>query len=144
MARPKNYRIVFEPPLYKVFTPQGGADRPLEQVHVSLDEFEAVRLADYTGLTHAEASEAMEISRSTFSRLIEKARNKLADIVINGKQLIIEGGNVHFRNNIIKCLDCKILYKTKIEECVTECPACHSNNLMDFAGSYGHGDCCVS
>ncbi len=144
MARPKNKRIVFEPPLYKIFSPQGSGDVLLDKVRISLDEFEAVRLADYSGLTHKEASEVMEISRPTFSRLIEKARKNIADIVINGKQLIIEGGSVHFRNNIVKCLDCKSLYKTKIEECVTECPVCHSNNLMDFAGSYGHGDCCVS
>ncbi len=143
MARPKNNRSVFEPPLYKIFAPQGGERIPLEQVRISLDEFEAVRLADYSGLSHEEASESMKISRSTFSRLIEKARKKTADLVINGKQLIIEGGSVHFRNNIIKCLDCKSLYKTKIEECVTECPACHSNNLLDFAGSYGHGNCCT-
>jgi predicted DNA-binding protein (UPF0251 family) len=144
MARPKNNRIVFEPPVYKVFTPQGSESVLLEQVRISLDEFEAVRLADYSGLTHKEASEAMEISRSTFSRLIEKARKKIADIMINGKQLTIEGGSVHFRNNIIKCLDCNVLVKIKIEECVAECPTCHSHNLIDLAGSYGHGDCCVS
>jgi len=142
MARPKNNRVVFEPPLYKVFVPKGTGGIPPEKVRISLDEFEAVRLADYNGLTHEEASEAMEISRSTFSRLIEKARKKIADIVINGKELVIEGGNVHFRNNIIKCLDCSSLIKTKMEECVSECPSCHSHNLMNFAGSFGHGDCC--
>jgi predicted DNA-binding protein (UPF0251 family) len=143
MSRPENNRIVFEPPLYKVFVPKGDLGRPPEKVRISLDEFEAVRLADYNGLTHEEASEAMEISRSTFSRMIEKARRKIADIVINGKEIVIEGGNVHFRNNVIKCLDCNVVVKTKIEECVTECPSCHSSNLLNFAGSFGHGDCCT-
>jgi predicted DNA-binding protein (UPF0251 family) len=143
MSRPKSNRIVFEPPLYKVFVPMDTEVLPPEKVKISLDEFEAVRLADYNGLTHEEASEAMEISRSTFTRLIEKARRKIADIVINGKELVIEGGNVHFRNNVIKCLDCSSVIKTKIEDCVTECPVCHSNNLLDFAGSFGHGECCT-
>lgn len=144
MSRPKSNRIVFEPPLYKVFVPKGDSGKSPEKVRISLDEFEAVRLADYNGLTHEEASEAMEISRSTFTRLIEKARKKIADIVINGKELVIEGGNVHFRNNIIQCMDCSYMIKTKIEECVTECPTCHSHNLMNFAGSFGHGECCTN
>lgn len=143
MSRPKNNRIVFEPPLYKVFVPKGAEGMSPEKVRISLDEFEAVRLADYNGLTHEEASVAMEISRSTFTRLIEKARRKIADIVINGKELVIEGGNVHFRNNVIKCLDCNVVVKTKIDDCVTECPTCHSHNLLNFAGSFGHGDCCT-
>ncbi len=143
MSRPKTNRIVFEPPLYKVFVPKGGGVMPPEKVRISLDEFEAVRLADYNGLTHEEASIAMEISRSTFTRLIENARRKIADIMINGKELVIEGGNVHFKNNIIKCLDCSNVVKTSIEVCVTECPTCHSHNLLNFAGSFGHGECCT-
>ncbi|NPA35569.1 MAG: DUF134 domain-containing protein [Chlorobi bacterium] len=144
MPRPKNNRIVFEPPLYKVFVPKGEDSVKPGKVKIGLDEIEAVRLADYNGLTHEEASVAMQISRSTFTRLIEKARKKIADIVINGKELVIEGGNVHFKNNVIKCLDCHVVVKTKIEECITECPTCHSHNLLNFAGSYGHGDCCTN
>ena len=50
-----------------------------------------------------EAAEEMEISRPVFSRLIEQARKKIAQLIINGHLLSIEGGNIHFRKNIIKC-----------------------------------------
>ena len=143
MPRPKNKRIVYEPPLFTEFKPIGVAGRSLEQVSLSLDEFEAIRLADYIGLSHEEASEEMEISRSTFTRLIEKARKKIADFVMNGKLLTIEGGNVHFRNNIIRCLDCGHMFKTKIRISIIECPSCKSNNLLNLAGGFGHGKCCI-
>ncbi|MDX2443086.1 MAG: DUF134 domain-containing protein [Bacteroidales bacterium] len=143
MPRPKNKRIVFEPPLFTEFKPIGIASRTLEQISLSLDEFEAVRLADYSGLSHEEASGEMEISRSTFTRLIEKARKKMADFLMNGKILSIEGGNVHFRNNIIQCLDCGHMFKTKIEMPIMECPSCKSNNLLNVAGGFGHGKCCI-
>jgi len=55
-----------------------------------LDEFEAIRLADYEGLYHEKAAEQMNISRSTFGRIIDNARSKVADTIINGKALQIE------------------------------------------------------
>jgi predicted DNA-binding protein (UPF0251 family) len=114
----------------------------LEQILLTLDEFEALRLADFIGLTHAEAADEMEISRSTFTRLVEKARKKIADFLIQGKLLTIEGGSIHFRNNIIHCQDCGHMFKTNIDNAITECPACHSKNLLNLAGEFGHGKCC--
>ena len=95
-----------EPPLFTDFKPTGVKGQGLEQVLMTLDEFEAFRLADHNGMSHAEAAEEMEISRSTFTRLIEKARRKVAGLIIEGKFLTIEGGSIHFRNNIIRCQSC--------------------------------------
>ena len=142
MPRPKNNRIVHHPPLFNEFKPIGLKSQSLEQVFLSLDEYEALRLADNAGLSHEEAAEEMEISRSTFSRLIEKARKKMADFIIQGKLLTIEGGNVHFRNNIIRCEDCGYMFKTNINENFSECPSCHSTRLLNLAGGFGHGKCC--
>lgn len=144
MPRPKNNRIVHEPPLFSEFKPIGVKGQTLEQVILSLDEFEAIRLADYMKLSHEEASEEMEISRSTFTRLIEQAREKIADFIIKGKLLNIEGGNIHFRNNIIRCQSCGHMFKIKFNESISECPACHSKNLINLAGGFGHGRCCVN
>ena len=66
MPRPKNDRIVHEPPIFTEFKPIGVKGRSLEPISLSIDEFEAIRLADYKGLNHEEAAEEMEISRSTF------------------------------------------------------------------------------
>jgi len=142
MTRPKNNRIVHEPPLFSVFKPVGIRGMSSDQISMSLDEFEALRLADHLGLSHAEASDEMEISRPTFSRLIEQARKKIADFLIQGKLLVIEGGNVHFRKNIIRCQDCGQMFNMNFSEAITECPACHSKNLLNLAGGFGHGRCC--
>lgn len=65
-----------------------------EVVELGLDEFEAIRLADLEGMDQDEAASLMNISRPTFSRILERARLAVADALVNGKALVIEGGNV--------------------------------------------------
>ena len=142
MSRPKKERIVHRPPLFTAFKPIGIMGNALEQIALSLDEFEAIRLADYMSLEHSEAAEEMKISRSTFTRLIEKARNKISHFLIEGKGLFIDGGNVHFRSNVIKCQDCGHMFNTNFEQQLDKCPCCGSNKLLDLAGGFGHGRCC--
>ena len=142
MPRPQDNRIVHEPPLFTEFKPIGIKGQDIEQILLTLDEFEAFRLADYNGLSHAEAAEEMEISRSTFTRLIEKARKKIAGLIIQGKMLSINGGSIHFRNNIIRCQSCGHMFKINIDSTIMKCPVCHSKNLINLAGGFGHGKCC--
>lgn len=144
MARPEKDRIVLNPPLFSEFKPVGVPSSTLIQVLLTLDEYEAFRLADYLGLSQLESAEEMEISRPTFTRLIEKARKKIADFIVQGKVLSIEGGNIHFRRNIIKCLDCGHMFQMNIEDSLSECPDCGSKNLMNLAGGFGHGQCCAN
>ena len=77
MSRPEKERKVHEPPIFTGFKPMGVNNKYLQQTILTLDEFEAFRLSDNIGLSHADAAEEMEISRSTFTRLIEKARKKM-------------------------------------------------------------------
>lgn len=65
----------------------------LEEVTLTMDEVEALRLADYENLYHQEAAKRMEISRPTFGRILDGARSKVADALINGKALNIETKN---------------------------------------------------
>ena len=143
MPRVQKNRMVHQPPLFNSFKPTGIRRDKIESLSMSLDEFEAIRLADYLGLEHSEASIEMEISRSTFTRLIDSARKKMAKFLIEGKELYIEGGNVHFRRNFIQCLDCGHMFDIKIEDEFSTCPQCNSKNLKNFAGGYGHGKCCT-
>lgn len=62
---------------------------------MTLDEYEALRLADLEGLYQDEAALRMNISRPTFSRIIDGARRKMAEVLVEGKVLRIEGGPVH-------------------------------------------------
>ncbi len=66
----------------------------LEEVNLTLDELEAVRLADFDGLYQEDAAKKMNISRQTFGSIIEKAHKKIADVLLNAKALKIEGGTV--------------------------------------------------
>ncbi len=143
MPRPKNKRIVHTPPVFTEFKPLGVSARVLNKTSFSLDEYEAFRLADDVGLSHAEAAGEMGISRPVFSRLIEQARKKIAQFIVNGNLLSIEGGDIHFRKNIIKCVSCGHMFDMGIQSTLTECPECHSTNLLNLAGGFGHGKCCT-
>jgi len=90
-GRPKKYRIVKTYPKISQFSPRGRPGRP-DEMELKMDEFEAVRLADFTGLSQKEAAKSMRISQQTFSRIIKKARKKIADSLINGKIIRIQGG----------------------------------------------------
>jgi len=76
------------------FKPAGVPLRLLDENVVTLDELESLRLADLQGLYQEEAAQTMEISRPTFARIVESARRKVADALIHGKALRLEGGAV--------------------------------------------------
>ncbi|MEI8062940.1 MAG: DUF134 domain-containing protein [Verrucomicrobiota bacterium] len=94
MTRPCCLRHVHHAPTAVYFKPAGVPACTLEQVTLKLDEVEALRLADLQGLYQTEAAAQMKISRATFARIIEAARRKVAEALIHGKALRIEGGTV--------------------------------------------------
>ena len=93
MPRPRiRRRVRFEPGV-TFFKPAGIRLTELEESVLTVDELEAVRLKDFEGLGQEECAKKMSISQPTFHRLITAARKKLADAVVNGKSIKIEGGN---------------------------------------------------
>ncbi|MFH0878241.1 MAG: DUF134 domain-containing protein [Lentisphaerota bacterium] len=94
MPRPHCLRHIAHWPDITYFKPAGVPLRALEEVVLALDELEALRLADLDGLYQEQAAERMKISRPTFARVVESARQKVADALINGKALRLEGGSV--------------------------------------------------
>jgi len=143
MPRPQKKRKVHKPPSYTKFKPAGITAKDLKELILSLDEYEAIRLADFYGMQQEEAANEMEISRPTFTRLIEIAREKMPDFLINGKILTLEGGNIHFKNNVISCEDCKQMFTTSLQKTFEKCPHCESINITNLAGGFGHGKCCL-
>lgn len=94
MPRPCRCRRVRCNPDVNYFKPRGIPLDVLEEVNLSLDELEAVRLADLVGLYHEDAAKRMNVSRQTFGNIIKSARKKIADVLSHGKALKIEGGVV--------------------------------------------------
>jgi len=93
MVRPRCLRRVFSNPETTFFKPAGIKMSQLEEVVVSVDEFEAVRLKDFENLEQADCAKKMNISQPTFHRLIVSARKKIAEAIVKGKAIKIHGGN---------------------------------------------------
>ena len=93
MTRKKCVRIVANEPGTVYYKPIGIPCRMLTEIVIHVDEYEAIRLADHHDLYHEEAAERMQVSRATFGRILSVARSKIADAMVNGKAIKIEGGN---------------------------------------------------
>jgi uncharacterized protein len=96
MGRPLMCRRVRCRPHATVFKPAGIPLVDLATVTLAVDELEALRLADLETLYQEDAAARMKVSRSTFARVLESARRKIADSLVNGRAIVIEGGPVHF------------------------------------------------
>ena len=131
MARPRNCRRVGSMPESNYFKPRGIPLSMLEEVILTVDEFEAIRLADLEGLYQEQAAEKMNVSRQTFGRIIESAHKKVAEALVKGKALKIEGGEFEMASmRKFKCYDCQhsweLPYGTGRPE---NCPSCKSGNI---------------
>jgi uncharacterized protein len=94
MPRPFTCRRIAFCPEVTSFKPVGIPGRELVSVTLSMDELEAVRLADLNGFYQEAAAKSMGVSRQTLGNILESARRKIADCLVNGKLLKIEGGRV--------------------------------------------------
>ena len=97
MARPRKCRRVCGMPRNNSFAPMGSpaeSGEKKEQVVMAVDEYETIRLIDLAGYTQEECAEQMGIARTTVQGIYNDARRKLADTLVNGKILFIEGGDV--------------------------------------------------
>ncbi|MFW5931275.1 MAG: DUF134 domain-containing protein [Desulfosalsimonas sp.] len=127
MGRPHKKRKVVYNPNVSYFKPRGIPMKDLSESRLTVDECEAIRLADYEGLSHEEAGEMMGVSRATFGRIIEQARRVVSDALINGKAIRIEGGEYQFVE-AERRFACKVCSYQWVEPCGTgrpvNCPEC--------------------
>lgn len=91
MPRPRRCRRICSEPEFEKFSPSEAADTG--SVVLTLDEYEVIRLVDLEKQTHEQCAQRMDISRTTVTEICESARQKIADCLVNGKKLIISGGN---------------------------------------------------
>ncbi len=126
MARPKCCRRVAGEPGCEIFKPVGVPVSAIDEVVLSMDEFEAIRLADFDGLYHDKAAEQMKVSRQTFGRIIQAARHKVSQVLVKGLALRIEGGEIKMvQKRTFKCLKCQHTWDVPFGTGrPTECQAC--------------------
>jgi len=103
LSRPFKCRRIAYMPGITYFKPAGIPLGELEEVILSLEEAEALRLKELEGLEQEKGAEKMNVSRPTFQRILASARQKVADAVLNGKAIRIEGGNYEIAANRFRC-----------------------------------------
>ena len=99
MPRPCKCRRIEGAPGATYFKPRAVPLCELEEVELSIEEFEALRLADFEGLYQEDAAGRMGISRQTFANIVRCARRKVADVLLHGKALKITGTSPETRKN---------------------------------------------
>jgi uncharacterized protein len=130
--KPKKVREVFLPPKVVFFKPQGKLLRDTKIINLNIDEYEAIRLADYEKLNHYESSKMMNISRPTFTRLLESAHNKISSAIVEGKGIKIEGGEFKFSGRVFQCNQCgQFQYLKNEEDSKRICSNCNSDDLKE-------------
>ena len=136
MARPTKWRRIENVPTVPYFIPsEKGVDEIPENV-LKLEELEAIRLKDLEGLEQSECAEKMEVSCPTFQRILLSAREKVADSLVNGKVILIEGGNFTRHICPVRCMDCGNEWTESYENMESikhgeyECPACGSRKVI--------------
>jgi predicted DNA-binding protein (UPF0251 family) len=126
MARPHKQRFISTPPKTSMFKPRVLPMSTLELVVLSLDELEALRLADWDGDQQEHAAAKMNISRPTFGRILDHAHKTVADALLHGKALHIVGGSVTTaRREEVRCRRCQRAWEIPIPAADDfHCPRC--------------------
>lgn len=133
MARPTKWRRVAFVPKVTYFKPAGIPLYSLKEVCLSVEEAEAIRLKDLEGLDQEECAERMRISRPTFHRVLESARGKLAEALLSGKAIRIEGGNFEMAMRRFRCgsdgHEWDVPFETMVAGPPLACPTCKSPDI---------------
>ena len=139
MPRPTCCRRVGGMPRCGLFKPAGVPCSSLEEIVLTVDEMEAMRLADLEGMYQEQAAGQMNISRQTFGRVIESARRKVARALCQGQALRIEGGTVEVVTmRKFQCSECQHVWELPHGTGrPQECPKCASNNVHRAAEDRG-------
>lgn len=146
MPRPTKWRRIEKIPRVEVFVPSDKDAAGIPYNVLKLEELEALRLKDLEGLEQEECAERMQVSRPTFFRILSSAREKVADSLVNGKAIKIEGGNYTLNICPVRCMKCGREWDESFENLDSirkneyACPSCGSSNII-CGQNCGNGFC---
>lgn len=132
MGRLPNWRRVAFIPEVTYFTPAGVAPGIAQEVRLPIEEVEAIRLKDLEGLEQEQCAQSMRVSRTTFARILGLARQKIADAILNGKAVRIEGGKFEMAMRRFRCRgghEWDVPFEVMIGARPQFCPACNTPSI---------------
>ena len=103
MARPSKTRFICKMPAHRRFTTEGN---PKNGINLTIEEYETIRLMDYLGMTQAECSKQMNVSRATVQALYTEARKKMSRFLVEGTYMEIGGGNFQLCSSPCSATSC--------------------------------------
>jgi predicted DNA-binding protein (UPF0251 family) len=134
MARPKKWRRVTLIPTVSYFKPAGVSVRGLEDVCLTVEEVEAMRLKHLEGLHQNQCADSMHVSRATFQRVLNSAYRKTADALSGGKALCIEGGDFGLARQPFRCAgdghEWSVAFETLVAGGPPVCPRCGGSAVV--------------
>lgn len=124
MPRRTKPRKVVAPPGFKGYRPYGVQHNKKEGVVLLYEEYEAIKLADYDQMNHLQASKLMGVSRPTFARIYESARQKIATALAESRAIITSYGNAVMDESWNLCYRCNARFTVPVEMDMHDCPIC--------------------
>ena len=140
MVRPQKHRRVAFNPEISYFKPRGIPMFDLEEVRLTVDQREAIRLSDLLGMSHEDAGRRMGVSRATFGRIVQQARKAVADALINGKAINVEGGNYKIVSStrFFYCNNCSLEWEEPMGTGRPAfCPSCSKDDFHRIGKNKG-------
>lgn len=128
-------RKVLNPPIINGFKPYGQDSKKqnLDSINILFEEYEAIRLSDYSNLNHYQASIKMGVSRPTFTRIYASALQKVAKAFVEGRQISIKGGKVYFDYDWYHCNSCDSYFnKPEKNKTIENCSLCGSQEFNEL------------
>jgi len=144
LPRPKKCCRVAFLPQTTYFKPAGIPLSVLDEVTLSLEEAESIRLKDIDGLEQEDGARKMNISRPTFQRILASARQKMADAILHGKAIRIDGGNFELSWQRFRCFkghEWDMAIDAKASNTPNTCPTCSTANVAEvplMVGGHGY------
>lgn len=131
MSRPPKCRRVEFIPELTYFKPAGVPLMELEEVSVTIEELEAIRLKDLEGLEQEASAIRMGVSRPTYHRVLTSARAKIAKALVEGKAIRVEGGHYKIVMKRFRCLSCKNEWEAVCRKDTGDsCPECSHSEIQ--------------
>lgn len=146
MPRRERFRKIVNPPHFRGYTPIGLPETK-GVVTLNFEEYEAIRLCDFDFYDHLEASRIMDVSRPTFARIYDKARQKVAYAFVQGLPIIFQGGRVYYDSDWYICNTCGSRFDhVDKEQPVEACALCGSEKIKpveEESTHPGHAHVCI-